>query len=52
MFGRYSDEMFRATRLVVDTGLHVFGWDRQRAVDYMTQYLALAEGEIQEEVDR
>ena len=44
--------MFRAVRLVVDTGLHVFDWDRQQAVDYMTQYLAIAPGEIQEEVDR
>lgn len=52
MFGRYSDEIFRAVRLVVDTGLHVFGWSRQKAVDYMKAYSAVPEGEIQEEVDR
>ena len=53
MFGRYCDEIFRASRLVVDTGLHVFGWSRAKAIEYMTEYcVGLPKGEIEEEVDR
>jgi uncharacterized protein (DUF885 family) len=51
-FGRLSYEMWRANRLVVDTGLHAFGWSRQRAIDYLLANSALSEKEISSEVDR
>jgi uncharacterized protein (DUF885 family) len=51
-FGRASYEMWRATRLVVDTGLHAFGWSRNKARSYMRERTALSEHEITNEVDR
>lgn len=51
-FGRLNYEMWRAMRLVVDTGLHAFEWDRQQAIDYMTANSALSEHNIKSEVDR
>ena len=51
-FGRASYEMWRACRLVVDTGLHAFGWSRERAQQYMREHTALSEHEITTEVDR
>lgn len=51
-FGRLSFEMWRAMRLVVDTGLHAFGWTRQQAIDYMTVNSALTAHNIVSEVDR
>lgn len=51
-FGRLNYEMWRAMRLVVDTGLHAFEWDRQRAIDYMTANSALSAHNIRSEVDR
>jgi len=51
-FGRLVFEMWRAARLVVDTGLHAFGWTRQRAIDYMADNTALALLNIANEVDR
>ncbi|MEM9372672.1 MAG: DUF885 domain-containing protein, partial [Planctomycetota bacterium] len=51
-FGRLNYEMWRAMRLVVDTGLHAFEWDRQRAIDYMTANSALSDHNIRSEVDR
>jgi len=51
-FGQLDMEMWRACRLVVDTGLHLHGWTRERAVDYMAQRLSLSLGTIEAEVDR
>jgi uncharacterized protein (DUF885 family) len=51
-FGRLSYEMWRACRLVVDTGIHSQGWTRQQAIDYMAQNSALTMTNITNEVDR
>jgi len=50
--GMLSFDAWRASRLVVDTGVHVKGWSRQRAVAYMLENTALAENNIHNEVDR
>ena len=51
-FGRLSYEMWRACRLVVDTGVHSMGWTRQQAIDYMATRTALPLHEVETEVDR
>ena len=51
-FGMLNYQIWRAARLVVDTGIHSQGWSRDRAVDYLRKYTALPEHEIQTEVDR
>ena len=51
-FGKLTYEMWRACRLVVDTGIHVFGWSRQQAVDFMAENTALSLHEVNTEVDR
>jgi uncharacterized protein (DUF885 family) len=51
-FGRLSMEMWRACRLVVDTGIHYFGWSREQAVDFMVENTGMPREGIQVEVDR
>ncbi|MGH8401188.1 MAG: DUF885 domain-containing protein, partial [Gammaproteobacteria bacterium] len=51
-FGALSYQSWRAVRLVVDTGIHYYGWTRQQAVDYMKANTALTDQNIDTEVDR
>ncbi|HLA78371.1 MAG TPA: DUF885 domain-containing protein [Vicinamibacteria bacterium] len=51
-FGRLTYEMWRACRLVVDTGLHESGWSRQQTMDFLAQHTALSLHEIETETDR
>jgi len=51
-FGFLTYQMWRACRLVVDTGIHHLGWSRQQAIDYLTVNTALSAREIANEVDR
>jgi uncharacterized protein (DUF885 family) len=44
--------MWRACRLVVDTGIHAFGWSREEAVDFMAKNTALSLHEVNTEIDR
>ena len=51
-FGRLTYEMWRACRLVIDTGVHAMGWGRQQALDYLAENTALSMHEITTEIDR
>jgi uncharacterized protein (DUF885 family) len=51
-FGMLGYQIWRAARLVVDTGVHAQGWTREQAISYLRQYTALPQREIETEVDR
>ena len=51
-FGRLTYEMWRAARLVIDTGVHSKGWTREQALAYLRDHTALSEHEVTTEVDR
>ena len=51
-FGRLTYEMWRAARLVIDTGIHAYGWDRERARAFLRDNTALSELELTNEIDR
>src|SRR5207237_4692086 len=51
-FGQLTYEMWRAVRLVVDTGMHYYKWDRQKAIDYFLENAAKTELDVTNEIDR
>lgn len=51
-YGRLSDEQLRAMRLVVDTGMHYYGWTREQAIEYMMENSSMADTDVVAEVER
>lgn len=51
-YGQLTYDMWRAVRLVVDTGMHYFGWSREQAIDYFQAHAAKTEADIVNEIDR
>jgi len=51
-YGQLTYEMWRAVRLVVDTGIHAFGWTRQEAIDFFSKNSAKTLNDITVEIDR
>lgn len=51
-FGQLTFEMWRACRLVVDTGMHAMGWTREKAIEFMAKNTSLAMHDIESEIDR
>jgi uncharacterized protein (DUF885 family) len=51
-YGRLTYEMWRACRLVVDTGMHALGWTRSQAIDFVIEHTALTELNVRNEIDR
>ncbi|MDO8860862.1 DUF885 domain-containing protein [Haliea sp. E1-2-M8] len=51
-YGQLTYDMWRAVRLVVDTGMHYFGWSREQAIDYFKANAAKTEADIVNEIDR
>jgi uncharacterized protein (DUF885 family) len=52
LYGHYNDELLRAMRLVVDTGIHALGWSRDQAIDYMLGNSAMSRADATAEVER
>jgi uncharacterized protein (DUF885 family) len=51
-FGKLTFELLRSVRLVVDTGIHYYGWSYRKAVNYMKKYVPLATKDLESEVER
>merc|ERR1719260_407169 len=51
-FGHLSEEIFRAGRLVVDTGMHALGWSQEEALQFMLVHTAASEGSLKNEITR
>jgi uncharacterized protein (DUF885 family) len=52
LLGAISSSLMRAARLVVDTGLHAFGWSRERALDYLAEHVPMPREVLAPEIDR